>query len=179
MVRPRIKWRWLPRQRPRLSKQEGSDGQAYLWANLRPALRRPREGEKMSPRTENQEGDTMRTTRILLAIGCFVAIALGTLVSAKAQYYYPPPNYGPPPGYGGPPPGYGGPPPGYGYRTYNGCPPGYTIQGGNCAPYQGPVGGGYYRGADPNGCPPGYSLQGGNCAPYQGPRGWYVPPGAR
>jgi hypothetical protein len=24
--------------------------------------------------------------------------------------------------------------------TWNGCPPGYTVQGGNCAPYQGPRG---------------------------------------
>jgi hypothetical protein len=39
----------------------------------------------------------MRTT--ILAAGCVGAIALGTLVPAKAQYY-PPPNYGPPPGYG-------------------------------------------------------------------------------
>jgi hypothetical protein len=98
------------------------------------------------------------------------AIALGTLVPAKAQYY-PPPNYGPPPGYG-----YDYPPPRYGYRSYpgadpNGCPPGYSLQGGNCAPYRGPVGRGYYPGADPNGCPPGYSLQGGNCAPYKGPYG--------
>jgi hypothetical protein len=92
----------------------------------------------------------MRTSRILLSVGCVGAIALGTLVPAKAQYYYPPP-------------GYGGPPPGYGYRGAdpNGCPPGYTLQGGNCAPYRGPRGGGYgyYRGADPAGCPPGYSLQ--------------------
>ena len=37
---------------------------------------------------------------------------------------------------------YGG---GGGWNTYNGCPPGYTIQGGNCAPYRGPTGWGYYR----------------------------------
>jgi hypothetical protein len=40
---------------------------------------------------------------------------------------------------------YGG---GGGWNTWNGCPPGYTIQGGNCAPYKGPVYGpgyGYYR----------------------------------
>ena len=30
-----------------------------------------------------------------------------------------------------------------GWRSWNGCPPGYTVQGGNCAPYQGPVGGGW------------------------------------
>jgi len=30
---------------------------------------------------------------------------------------------------------------GGGWRSWNGCPPGYTVQGGNCAPYQGPVGG--------------------------------------
>jgi hypothetical protein len=93
----------------------------------------------------------MRTTRILLAAGCVGGIALGTLASAlraNAQYYPPPPGYG------------------YGYRTWNGCPPGYTVQGGNCAPYQGPVGGGWRTW---NGCPPGYTIQGGNCAPYKGP----------
>jgi hypothetical protein len=110
-------------------------------------------------------------TKVFL-VGFVGAIALGTLVPAKAQYYPPPPGYGPPPpGYG-----YDYPPPRYGYRSYpgadpNGCPPGYSLQGGNCAPYKGPRGGGYYPGADPNGCPPGYSLQGGNCAPYKGPYG--------
>jgi len=100
----------------------------------------------------------MRTTRILAAVGCVGAIALGTLVPAKAQYYrYSPPGYG----YDNPPPGYG-----YGYRTWNGCPPGYTVQGGNCAPYRGPGGGGWNTW---NGCPPGYTVQGGNCAPYKGP----------
>ena len=34
----------------------------------------------------------MRKTRILLAVGCVGAIALGTFVPAKAQYYYPPPG---------------------------------------------------------------------------------------
>jgi hypothetical protein len=37
---------------------------------------------------------------------------------------------------------------GGGWNTWNGCPPGYTIQGGNCAPYKGPVypqAWGYYR----------------------------------
>ena len=37
---------------------------------------------------------------------------------------------------------------GGGWNTWNGCPPMYTIQGGNCAPYKGPVygpGWGYYR----------------------------------
>jgi hypothetical protein len=95
----------------------------------------------------------MCITRILLAAGFVGAIAIGTLAPANAQYPYPPP-----PGYG-----YG-----YGYRTYNGCPPGYTVQGGNCAPYQGPVGGGWRT---YNGCPPGYTIQGGNCAPYRGPVG--------
>lgn len=119
----------------------------------------------------------MRTTRMLLAVGCVGGIALGTLASvthANAQYY---PHYPPPPDYGPPPPGYGYDYPplgyGYGYRTYNGCPPGYTVQGGNCAPYQGPGGGGYHTW---NGCPPGYTVQGGNCAPYRGncPRGWTI-----
>jgi hypothetical protein len=71
----------------------------------------------------------MRTTRILLAVGCVSGIALGTLASAPratAQYYPPPPGYG----YG-----YG-----YHHRTWNGCPPGWTVQGGNCAPYKGPGG---------------------------------------
>jgi len=97
----------------------------------------------------------MRTARILLAVGCVGGIAFGTLASAPratAQYYPPPPGYG-----------YG-----YGYRTWNGCPPGYTVQGGNCAPYQGPVGRGWRTW---NGCPPGYTIQGGACAPYQGPIG--------
>jgi len=108
----------------------------------------------MSPRIKIRKATQMRTARILLAVGCVGGIALGTLASvtrASAQYY-------PPPGYG-----YG-----YGYRTYNGCPPGYTVQGGNCAPYQGPVGGGWRT---YNGCPPGYTIQGGNCAPYRGPVG--------
>jgi hypothetical protein len=52
-------------------------------------------------------------TKVFL-VGFVGAIALGTLVPAKAQYY-PPPNYGPPPGYG-----YDYPPPRYGYRSYPG-----------------------------------------------------------
>src|SRR5215831_13338565 len=84
-----------------------------------------------------------------------------THTSANAQYY-------PPPGYGyGDGDGYG-----YGYRygysyhrrTWNGCLSGWTVQGGNCAPYKGPGGGGWNT---PNGCPPGYTVQGGNCAPYR------------
>ena len=59
--------------------------------------------------------------------------ALGTIAPVNAQYYPPPPGYG----YG-----YG-----YHYRTWNGCPPGWTVQGGNCAPYQGPRGPGVPRGA--------------------------------
>jgi hypothetical protein len=90
-------------------------------------------------------------TRIVPAVCFFGAVAVETLAPAHAQYYY------------RPPPGYG-----YGYPTYNGCPPGYTIQGGNCAPYQGPTGGGWRT---YNGCPPGYTIQGGNCAPYRGPVG--------
>jgi hypothetical protein len=37
---------------------------------------------------------------------------------------------------------------GGGWRTWNGRRPGWTIQGGNCAPYRGPIygsGWGYYR----------------------------------
>jgi hypothetical protein len=101
------------------------------------------------------KGDAMRT-KIFLA-GFVGAITIGTLAPANAQYY-PPPNYGPPPGYG--------------YRSYpadpNGCPPGYTLQGGNCAPYRGPVGGGWRTW---NGCPPNYTVQGGVCQPYRGPYG--------
>jgi hypothetical protein len=86
-----------------------------------------RERQSISPRTR-EVGDTMRTTRILLAAGCVGAIALGTLVPAKAQYYSPqPPDYG-----------FASPPPdtryGYGW-TWNDCPPGWTVQGGNCVPY--------------------------------------------
>jgi hypothetical protein len=114
----------------------------------------------------------MRTTRILLAVAYVGGVALCTLASAQcanAQYYPPPPDYGydyPPPDYGYdyPPPGYGYGYP-YGYRTWNGCPPGYTVQGGNCAPYQGAVGGGWRTW---NGCPPGYTIQGGQCQPYRG-----------
>ena len=54
------------------------------------------------------------------------------------------------------------------HRTWNGCPEGWTVQGGNCAPYKGPGGGGWNTW---NGCSPGYTVQGGNCAPYQGPVG--------
>src|SRR5271166_6138338 len=101
----------------------------------------------------------MRTiTRTILAACCVGAVAIETLTPVYAQYYPPPPGYG-----------YG-----YGYQTYNGCPPGYTVQGGNCAPYRGPVGPGYgygYGHRTYNGCPPGYTVQGGNCAPYQGPVG--------
>src|SRR6516162_8802370 len=62
----------------------------------------------------------MRTTTMLLAIGCVGAIALGMLVRAEAQYYYPrPPDYA-----------YDYPPLddryGYGW-TWNDCP-----RGGRC-----------------------------------------------
>src|SRR5262249_9708346 len=91
-----------------------------------------------------KKGDTMRTTRILLAAGCVGAIALGTLAPAKAQYYYPrPPDYG-----------YAYPPPddryGYGW-TWNDCPPGWTVQDGNCAPYRGPAAGGWRTWGRPSG----------------------------
>jgi hypothetical protein len=83
----------------------------------------------------------MRTlTRTAVALGFVGAMAIGTTVPAMAaginfnghgvhinlghhRRYY----------------DYGG-----GWNTYNGCPPGYTVQGGNCAPYKGPVGPGYY-----------------------------------
>ena len=100
----------------------------------------------------------MRTTKMLLAVGCVGAITLGTLVGAKAQYYYPrPPDYG-----------YNYPPPddryGYGW-TWNDCPRGWPVQGGSCVPYKGPVGGGWRA---YNRCPPGYIIQGGACRSYRG-----------
>ena len=85
------------------------------------------------------------TTKIILAVCSNVTVE--TLAPANAQYY-------PPPGYG-----YG-----HRHRTWNGCPEGWTVQGGNCAPYKGPGGGGWNTW---NGCPPGYTVQGGNCAPYR------------
>ncbi len=86
----------------------------------------------------------MRTIGTLLAAGWIGATSLGTLLPAHAQYYYPgPPDHG-----------YAYPPPdnryGYGW-TWNDCPPGWTVQGGNCAPYKGPIGG---RWRTWNGCPP-------------------------
>jgi len=95
-------------------------------------------------------------TRIALAAGLIGAAAIGSTAVVNAQYYYPPPGYGPPPyGYG-----YGN-----GWRTWNGCPPGYTVQGGACQPYRGPAGGGWRTW---NGCPPRYTIQGGECKPYRG-----------
>jgi hypothetical protein len=101
----------------------------------------------------------VRTTKMLLAVGCVGAITLGTFVATKAQYYYPrPPDYG-----------YNYPPPddryGYGW-TWNDCPRGWAVQGGNCVPYKGPVGGGWRA---YNRCPPGYTIQGGACRSYRGP----------
>ena len=94
----------------------------------------------------------MGTTAKLTLAGVLIGVALAqSVATANAQYGYPPPGYG---GYGG----YGGP-------TWNGCPPGYTVQGGNCAPYQGPVGGNWRTW---NGCPPGYTVQAGVCQPYRG-----------
>jgi len=61
---------------------------------------------------------------VLAGVLMGAAVAGGT-ATANAQYYPPPYGYG-----------YGGP-------TWNGCPPGYTVQGGNCAPYRGPTGGGW------------------------------------
>src|SRR5690349_20010181 len=100
----------------------------------------------------------MRTPTRVLLLACSLGAAIGAAVPANAQYYYPPPPYGYGYGYG-----YG---PGYGPgpRTWNGCPPGYTVQGGNSAPYRGPVGG--WR--TWNGCPRGYTVQGGLCQPYRG-----------
>jgi len=106
----------------------------------------------------------MQTVKAMLALAFVGGVTVGTIATANAQYFPPqPPPYG---GYDG---GdrYDGP------RHYrdrdrdrgNGCPPGYTVQGGNCAPYRGPEGGGWNTW---NGCPPGYTVQGGACAPYRG-----------
>jgi hypothetical protein len=64
------------------------------------------------------------TTKIVLAAALIAATLAAAIGTANAQYYPPPPPYGH----------------GDGWRTWNGCPPGYTIEGGNCAPYRGPVG---------------------------------------
>ena len=53
------------------------------------------------------------------------------------------------------------------HETWNGCPPNWTVQGDECKPYKGPVGGGSHTW---NGCPPNYTIQGGECKPYIGPR---------
>jgi hypothetical protein len=89
------------------------------------------------------------TTKIILAVSLIGSAVAGGVGTANAQYYYPPPPYG------------------YGddWRTWNGCPPGYTVQGGRCAPYQGPRGGGWRTW---NECPRGYTIQGGICQPYRG-----------
>jgi hypothetical protein len=104
-------------------------------------------------------GNVMQTVKAILALGFVGAVTVGTIAAANAQYFPPlPPPYS---YYGGD--RYDGP------RHYrdrgNGCPPGYTVQGGNCAPYRGPEGGGWNTW---NGCPPGYTVQGGACAPYRG-----------
>jgi hypothetical protein len=92
------------------------------------------------------------TTTLALTIGCVSAIAIGSVAPVRAQDYYPPrPGYG---GYGDPSPhGY---PSGYLWFSSDPCadPIQASLQGGNCAPYQGrcwrmtdPVcpGYGYYR----------------------------------
>jgi hypothetical protein len=77
------------------------------------------------------EGDTNAYNENTLG-GRVGAIALGTLVPAKAQYYYPrPPDYG-----------YAYPPPddryGYGW-TWNDCAPGWTVQGETVHPIKVPL----------------------------------------
>ena len=77
----------------------------------------------------------MRTfAKLAAALGVLGAIGVGGVLPASADWYYGHHhnryyNY-----YAG-----GG--------TWNGCPRGWTIQGGNCAPYQGPRGPGVPRGA--------------------------------
>jgi len=96
------------------------------WQRARPNIQKSLEDDDPDGRAADaDEGElSMRAiTKIVLAgtlIGAAVADGKGT---ANGQYYYPPPPYG-----------YGG------GQTWNGCPPGYTVQGGNCAPYQGPIG---------------------------------------
>jgi hypothetical protein len=72
-------------------------------------------------------------------------------------------------------------PPGYTCTSLGCCPTGWSVQGGECKPYQGAVGGpryrpyGYYR-PNPPGytctslgcCPKGMSVQDGVCKPYRG-----------
>ena len=69
----------------------------------------------------------MRTLgKIAAALGVVGAIGISGVLPASADWYY-----------------------GHHHRYYNyyggnsdpnGCPPGYSLQGGNCAPYQGPRG---------------------------------------
>ncbi len=49
-----------------------------------------------------------KQTRVLLLVGAVAGAPLAGAMTAKAQYYYPPPPYG-----------YGD-----GWRNWNGCPPG-------------------------------------------------------
>ena|SRR6516162_537552 len=128
----------------------------------------------------------MRTViRVVLVLGSIGALALGTSVPVLAQYYYPlprdydePREYDAPRDYDGRPDhnmtrDYDGHRDHDGWRDHdaaqsdNGCPPGWTVQGGNCAPYQGPIGAGRRTW---NGCPHGYTIQGGECKPDIGPR---------
>jgi hypothetical protein len=92
----------------------------------------------------------MRTlVKAAVALSFISAAAIGTTATVQAQgFYFDAPGVHV--GVGGYPyyrhryyNYYGG----GGWGTWNGCPPGYTIQGGNCAPYRGPVGPGwgYYR----------------------------------
>jgi len=90
----------------------------------------------------------MRTLiKAAVALSFISAAAIGTTATVQAQGFYldaPGVHVG----VGGYPYrhryyNYGG-----GWNTFNGCRPGWTIQGGNCAPYKGPVyppGWGYYR----------------------------------
>jgi hypothetical protein len=133
--------------------------------------------------------------RVVLALGFIGALTLGACAGpAQYQYYDGPRDYDAPRDYQGPrdydgrrdydgwrdyearrdydaPQHYDGPRPDHdhhhGDQTWNGCPRGWTVQGGNCAPYKGPVGGGRPTW---NGCPPNYTIQGGECKPYIGPR---------
>jgi hypothetical protein len=85
----------------------------------------------------------MRTlTRTAVALGFVGAMAAGTSVPVMAQgIYFNGHGVHVQLGHHRHNLDYGG---GGGWDTWNGCPPGYTVQGGNCAPYKGPVGPGYY-----------------------------------
>jgi hypothetical protein len=90
--------------------------------------------------TERKGGTTMQTlAKIAATLGVVGAMAAGTVMPASAVGVYIGPHgvY-----FGHRHHHYYNSYDGGGY-TYNGCRPGWTVQGGNCAPYKGPVGPGW------------------------------------